>query len=545
MRKVISVLLAVLMVFGLFGLVACNNETEPTDTPTTGTPATTQPSGEPATSDAPTTGGDLVIGVSGEMTFIASWMLRSYNDRAQLSLVYEPLVKLDENGDWYCYLLESLEPDPEALTWTCTLRDDVYFSDGSKLDADALLWNFENYKENSNTSSTHFSRVDNFEKVDDSTVVIHLTEWTSQIPYSFQDNCGFMYSKKAFEENGMDWCLAHPVGTGPYVEDEVIQGESRKYVKNENYWNKDATQNFDSVTWVIVANESSAQAALQAGEIHGYFSPSFSMVDTMLSMDGFHWAQNTTTYMIQFMIPPSNVEGSGWEDINVRKAAYHAINTQEMIDSIAYGYAVYSNQYAGPGTPFYNDELVGYEYNLDKAKEYMAQSNYPDGFQTKQYSSTENRPLYEGIGVALQGYLAEIGIEVEVVLLEASVWLETFKNAQDGYMVGGHGFGMNLANQMLSNFSISAADGVGMMCYSKIHPEDLDAKINEAITATDTDVMLQAVKDANKMISDEYAIAFPIWLSTAYHVIWSDAVVDEGCFNNTSVSFDYNLLRFA
>ena len=99
-----------------------------------------------------------------DVIFTPSWMIRGYTDRAVYSLVYEPLVKLDENGDWYPYLLESLTPDPENLTYTCVVKDGVHFSDGTAFDADALLWNFENYLENSNTSSTHFGYVENFEK---------------------------------------------------------------------------------------------------------------------------------------------------------------------------------------------------------------------------------------------------------------------------------------------------------------------------------------------------------------------------------------------
>ena len=162
-------------------------------------------------------------------------------------------------------------------------------------------------------------------------------------------------------------------------------------------------------------------------------SPSFGMLDTMLNtMDGFYMAQNTTTFMVQFMIPPSGVEGSGWEDELVRQAAYYAIDSEAIIDSVTYGMATYTNQYAGPGTSYYNDDLAGYEYNVEKAKELMAQSSYPDGFTTKLYASNENTALYTAIGVALQSYLAEIGIKVEIELLEPAVWVETFMNAKDG-----------------------------------------------------------------------------------------------------------------
>lgn len=522
-KQLIGVLTAATMVFGMTGSVAAE-------------------AGD-AEAAATTTGGELVLGSQSDIIFTPSWMIRGYTDRAVYSLVYEPLVKLDENGDWYPFLLESLTPDPANLTWTCVVRDGVTFSDGTAFDADALLWNFENYKENSNTSSTHFGSVESFEKTDDKTVVIHLTSWNSQLPYSFQDNCGYMYSPKAFEENGAEWCDLHAVGTGPYVEDDMQPGNYRTFVKNENYWNKAEHDGaYDKVTWKVCGDESTAQAALLSGEIDGYFSPSFSMLDTMLGQDGFYLAQNTTTFAVQFLIPPSGVEGSGWEDENVRKAAYYAIDSQAIIDSITYGYGIYTNQYCGPGTAYYNDELEGFEYNLDKAKEYMAQSAYPDGFTTKLYASNENTALYTAIGVALQSQLAEIGINVEIELLEPAVWVETFKNAEDGFMVGAHGFGMNLANQMLSNFSQSAKDGVGMMCYSKIHPDDLDATIRAAVGAEDTETMVENIKEANKLISDTYAIAYPVYLQPAYYTLYSDSVVDSGCFNNTSLSFDYTMV---
>ena len=113
----------------------------------------------------------------------------------------------------------------------------------------------------------------------------------------------------------------------------------------DSYWNADESPAaYDSVTWRIVGDESTAQAALISGEINGYFSPSFGMLDTMLNtMDGFYMAQNTTTFMVQFMIPPSGVEGSGWEDELVRQAAYYAIDSEAIIDSVTYGMATYTN----------------------------------------------------------------------------------------------------------------------------------------------------------------------------------------------------------
>ncbi len=542
MKKIIALILALIMVVSLAACGSSTNTT-PSAAPASPSAAVSPAASASAATTAPTTGGDLVIGNSTDCSFIASWMLRGYNDRAELSLVYEPLVKLDENGDYYGYLAESIVPDAEKLTWTVTVRDDVYFSDGSQLTGDVLLWNFENYLANSNTANTHFGFVESFEKTGDYTVVIHLKQWTSQIPFSFQDNCGYMYSKKAFDEKGIDWCLQHPVGTGPYVEDQVVAGEYRSFVKNTSYWNKEAVQTFDTVTWKIIADESTAQAALMAGEIDAYFSPSFTMVDSMLAQDDFQLAKNTTTFMIQFMLFPSAIEGP-FADVKIRQAIGYAIDSQAIIDSLTYGFGINSNQYAGPGTPYFNDSLTGYDFNLEKAKELIASSDYAGGFSTKLYMSNQNTPLYTAIGTIVQSQLKEIGIDLEVVLLEQSVWLETFKKAQDGFIIGGHGFGSNLANQMRSNFSQAAKDGVGMMSYSMLHPDDLNAVINAAVSATDTETMIANIKEANRMISDVYALAYPVFLQPAYYILLSNKLADVGCFNNTSLSFDYSKLSF-
>ena len=45
------------------------------------------------------------------------------------------------------------------------------------------------------------------------------------MPYSLADTAGLMYSKKAFDENGYDWCMENPVGTGPFVLDEWVTDE--------------------------------------------------------------------------------------------------------------------------------------------------------------------------------------------------------------------------------------------------------------------------------------------------------------------------------
>ena len=142
---------------------------------------------------------EIVIGEYSDVANVAAWMIRTGGDKSDwVYTIYEPLFTMSPEGNVIPYLAESLDTDADNMTYTVNLRDDVYFSDGSKLDADALLWNFENFKENGLTASMHFGTVDHFEKVSDKAVKIVMETWSSQIPYSLCSAAGLMYSKKAF-----------------------------------------------------------------------------------------------------------------------------------------------------------------------------------------------------------------------------------------------------------------------------------------------------------------------------------------------------------
>ncbi len=196
-------------------------------------------------SEAPAKAGDdgevsLTIGTWSEVANTAAWLLRSGQDKAEwVWTIYEPLFTVGEDGEVVPYLAKELVTNAEDKTYTVILREDVMFSDGSKLDGDVLLWNFENFKENSTMSSTHFGSVDHFEKTGDNTVVIHMKDWSSQIPYSLCSVAGLMYSKKAFDENGYDYCTQNAVGTGPYLLENWEMDASKEFRLREDYWNKE------------------------------------------------------------------------------------------------------------------------------------------------------------------------------------------------------------------------------------------------------------------------------------------------------------------
>jgi peptide/nickel transport system substrate-binding protein len=497
--------------------------------------------GGAAASPAPATpvlGGTLKIGVKSEVANTAAWRLRSPQEKIEWSCCYETLFKIDKEGKVVPNLAASLKADFGTLTYTVTLRDDVYFSDGSRLDADVLLWNFTNFKTNSQTASTHFGDVASFEKKDNKTVAIHLSQWNSQIPYSLNSVPGLMYSKKAFDEHGLDWTMKNPVGTGPYVLDSWVNGEIKTFKKNPNYWNKQVKVTFDSIEFRVVKDEMSAQAALLSGDIDGYHAGSFAM-QSALTSQGFNVASGTMWYTIYFLIFASAVPNSPLADVRVRQAIGYAIDSESIAKNIDKGLSFASNQYAVEGTPFYGKDVKGYGYDVNKAKQLLAEAGYPNGFVTTIYTGTD-QPM-DRYMVAVQGYLAAVGIKLNLVYQDVSLWTtKTLYGIDEGMILAGHGFGINLVNQMVSNFSKRAVAGVGMLKNSKLHPDDLDEAIMSALGAKDPETMIKFAQSAEKMIVDKYCLGYPIVLGRANTVILNKKIVDEYAVATNNEYYDLN-----
>lgn len=470
-------------------------------------------------------GGSVTIACSTDCSNVAAWRVRSPYERLNWSGIYEPLFRMNDDGTVKAHLATALDADYDNLTYTIHLREDVHFSDNSPLNADVLVWNLENFKENSQSSATHFSKVESFEKVDDYTVAIHLTEWTSQMPFSLADVAGLMYSKKAFDDNGYDWCMENPVGTGPYVLDKWVKDEYKTLVRNENYWDKDAMGHLDSYTIRVVADQTAAENALKAGEIDGYYNGNTMFENTMLAQ-GYQEFSNTARYNAYFIVFASGVESSPLNDTKVRQAICYAIDAQAICDSLGFGIDTFSGQYAAKGIPFYVDGINPYEYDVEKAKELLAEAGYPDGFSTTIY--TGNEMHVNDYMVVLQSYLKEIGIDVKLEYADNAEWSGTIMyEIPEGMIFLSHGFDNNIINQAYSNFALQN-EGNGMLNKCKLLPGELKEAMDNAMSAPDTDSMMTQWKTAAKLLFDDYCLAYTIAHTKGSRVLCNDRIVDDG-----------------
>lgn len=411
-----------------------------------------------------------------------------------LRLNFNSLCNYDEKGALCPDLATEWSSDYDTLTLTFKLREGVKFADGTDFNAEAVKWNIEQYKA---AQRTEVAEVESIETPDDYTVIIHLSSWNS----SALDAIGYMVyymSPTAVETNGVEWARENPVGTGPFVLKEWNKGVCISYEKNENYF-EEGKPYLDGVDMYIMGDSTTLLNAFKNNEVDVLAHCDYTRVNMELDSLGYTKESNLTGIGCEGtgLICSSADETSPWADVRVRKAMCYAVDVDALVESIGFGYQVKINQWAMEGTSTWSPDVVGYEYNVEKAKQLMAEAGYADGFDTVLYSERS-----DGYAVALAEYLTAVGIRTTIEQVDDNKKSDMMMNGWDGLLFHYFTITPDLSLYMTRHIAVDAPYyGVSIQ-----HPQDcldLIEKIKMAPTAEEKQALSW---DLQKLVYDEYAL---------------------------------------
>ncbi len=473
------------------------------------------------TSEGPVMGGTLDIALIQEANSLLWTGFIAPEDVIQTLPFYEGLLRLDKNGVPQPFLCESFTPDADALTYTIVLKDGIKFQDGSDLDAEACAWSLQMYKDVGRKSSAFYSKVKSFEIVDDSTVVIHMSKWDSTIPQALAREPGYMFSKVAWETYGEEYCKEHPVGTGPFMLTEWNRDQNKTYEKNVDYWQGEPL--LDKVVIHVYADSLVAQAALEAGDIDVFFCVDYTLARAM-EEKGFRVATGSIQTKIPLFLFNSVNPDDPLHDVNVRKALCHAIDQQALCDAIYSGYAIPTNQFSQPGSKYYSPDVVGYDYNVQKAKDMLAAAGYPNGFDTR--LQAKNEPTIIAAVTAIQAQLAKAGVRVKLDIVDAADYGVALTGWDYGLFYHPSSIPVDVVQQS-SSMWIQGLSGICLGLTSVIRPDDLNDKILAAQSAKTAEESYKLMQEAQVMYIDKYCMFWPIGVAYDVYII-GPSVHDDG-----------------
>ncbi len=378
-RRTCSAVLALLMLVAM--LVGCSGKSDAPVQNTTGNPATATGAGTNTTTPGAKQGGKLVSSIGNNPTeFFDPYKQGNLNTYGWA--VYEPLAYDQAKNVYEPCLAESWELDKDTNTMILHIRHGVTFSNGDTLDADDVVFSLTCRKEYGTYGLIGSPSV--VEKVDDYTVKIVWDEFSLNFETWILPQ--YIYSKETFEEKGLDWMLNNMVGTGPYVMDEYIPDVRLSFVRNDSYWREEKPAP-DSIEWVVISDTTANLAAFLGGEIDYVDHISDPVQIAQLKEAGYEPVQPPVGAGIQeIAMPISNNPDDPLANKDVRVALFkYGVNWEDMGKTINGPDATHTNAIGYTMLPYYDESLEKSSYDVEKAKQMLADAGYENGFETTIY----------------------------------------------------------------------------------------------------------------------------------------------------------------
>lgn len=398
----------------------------------------------------------------------------------------------------------------DGKTYTFELREDVTFQDGSDFDADAVVYNFERWQNGSDEDNFAYypsmfggfgddSVIEDVEAVDDHTVEVHL-----RTPFApFLKNLAMtpfaIGSPDAFEEKGDDFAN-EPVGTGPFEFSEWEKDSKIVLEKNEDYWDEDKPK-LESIIFQVIPDNSSRLNALKNGEIDLMDGTNPSDVASIEENEELEIG-NRPPLNLGYL--GFNVEEEPFDDPEVREALSHAVDKEALVEAFYAGNGEGAKNPMPPTIDGYNDEIEDYEYDIDKAKEKLADAGYPDGFEMELWTMDNPRPYLpqpEKIAEAVQSSFGEAGVDVEIQTYEWSTYIEKVTDGESpAFFMGWTGDNGDADNFL---YSLLDEDAIGSNNMARYANDDVHELLKDAQTETDDDKRMDYYMEAQEIIHED------------------------------------------
>ncbi|MGZ9810873.1 ABC transporter substrate-binding protein [Pseudoroseicyclus sp. H15] len=329
-----------------------------------------------------------------------------------LATVFENLVALDADLNQVPGLATEWSASEDGLTWTFELREGVTFHDGTEFNADAVVYTFERLLDESQglPSGGRFRPIiDTVTATDDYTVEFGLKQVYPAFPALVAMMHAGIVSPTAGEEGTLETA---GIGTGPFMLEEWASGEYVLQSAYDEYWGDPAE--VEEIRWIWSSEPSVASMALQSGDADVVNAPSPIFAQQIeanpeLELNSgassrVFWAALTTT------IEP-------FDSLEVRQAVNYATDREALVQALLYGYGSPANSPLGEAVFGYDDTLEPYTYDVERAKELLAEAGYEDGVEVNLFVQDQEAPIAQ----ALQAMWAEAGIDLEITRLETGV----------------------------------------------------------------------------------------------------------------------------
>lgn len=451
----------------------------------------------------------------------ADYMKTVYARAGVSELAQISLTAFDKDFELTPMAAESWEVSEDGLTWTFNLRPELVWSDGEPLTAEdyvfalqraatngydfAWYWDFAGGIENWKAVTAGDADVSELglRIVDDHTIEVKTASPKPYLPGVV--SLWYPVPKHVWDEHGDDYAVNVDtlVASGPFkIETWEKSNNTMLLVKNPDYHGP----------WQPKIDKLYLDAELGAPEVG---LPAYLAGETdwsSLNAGQIPFAEQrfpdeirkNAVFAISYI--SFDMESAPFDNVDVRKAMWYAIDREEMTQTVLKNLAIPGNSLLAPGYPGFNQEIADMaEFNLEKAKAHMAAAGYPggDGFPDVEiwyrdqggYNGAITAPMLQYLQAEFKEHL---GINMSLRVMPTSDWMDGLLNKKNNLFLAPYEYDYLDP----SNFYGIFYDG-GRHNH---HVAEFDALVAEADAGENWEERLEIYARAEKVLIDNASI---------------------------------------
>lgn len=359
------------------------------------------------------------------------------------NLLFLPLVDLTSDLEFAPMLAESITTE-DNQTFTIKLYEDAKWTDGTPVTSDDVIFTLE-LMTNIEVASNYaymFAIIDGIDddgylpegetsikgvqKVDDHTLEITLKAPTTL--RIFQDTIGrnlMTLPKAALEDippaeiNKSEFMQKPDITNGPFKLVNIDRNHYVELVPNEDYFK--GASSLEQLNFKVI-DSSQVAPQLKSGEIDMNIpSAGVIPVSDYDLVQGLEHVETTFGQPIatQYLYINENVI----PEAKQRQAISHAINRELIVENLLKGAGEVTDGFFTSISPYLNENVKPKEFDLEKAKQLLAESNW-DASQTLHLAVLSGDQTLEQAANIIAENLREVGINVEIQMMDLGTLIE-------------------------------------------------------------------------------------------------------------------------
>lgn len=364
--------------------------------------------------------------------------------------VTDKLVYVDENGEASPWIAESWENNEDVTEFTLHLKEGVTFSDGSPVDAAAVVANLDIWARGDaergiNPIGLFPKTYESAEATDDLTVTVTFNAPTLGFIPTLGYHGSILISPESLAlpaEEQAD--LANDIGSGPFVVEEWTEGDSVVLTKREDYdWAPEALDHegpayLDSITYKVVAEPSLRTSAVQSDQAQVAYNPSPQELE-------FYGEQGFTVAAPRYLGFVNgyalNTAVAPFDDVRVRQALQIGIDRQEILDTVYTDDWLAAESFIQSNVPGATDHSDQLEFDQEGAEALLEEAGWvegADGIRTRG-GETLQLTLYpnpylatsQSVDELVAQQLGRIGFDVDLQAYDVVTYSERIEIGSD------------------------------------------------------------------------------------------------------------------